>query len=376
LALDYKVRIEAKNPIKAYKNLIDAFLEKITDRDGKEIEKMRYKNLPTFFGNMMKPEEYKSGEKKPKKITFFEDIEIKFICFIPQLKNEIKTHFPEFLFKTNFGTRQSKGFGSFYLNDEYPNFDFYHFNINDISKDGFYDLFKAIDLFYRTLKSGLNIKAKKNGNLVDKIYFKSLMFHYAKNLNPPEQWDKRTIRHTLFLTNWKYKNDKKQLGIFYYRQDPNGTVHFFTTKPSNRNYYDFRDLLGLSTEQEWKYYNSLVKKEVTKTINDNTFTIDRFPSPILFKPIYNLEEKRWIVYIILNQNIPPEYESANVHVYNNRKSVDLTIYPEFDLNEFFKYAINKFSINDFEYGNGYNKNNTEEVKILENIYSQLKKQVQ
>ena len=69
--------------------------------------------FPTFFANMGK-----SSKEELVNFTYYEDISVEIICFYNDLKNHIKDIFPEFIFKTNFGTRQSKGFGSFYISED------------------------------------------------------------------------------------------------------------------------------------------------------------------------------------------------------------------------------------------------------------------
>ena len=42
-------------------------------------------------------------------------VDIEILSFDKKILDAINKYFAEFLMKTNFGTRQSKGFGSFYL---------------------------------------------------------------------------------------------------------------------------------------------------------------------------------------------------------------------------------------------------------------------
>ena len=392
LSLDYKVHIEAEERKVELDNLINLKIKTIKDRQtNQNKEKLFYTNLPGFFGNMMKEQEFITGKKKLKKVTFYDSISIYFTSFIlaktddKTLLEAIKENFAEFLATTNFGTRQSKGFGSFTIENQIIKLDNnYYFTIPDKDGTDFKNLFKVIDLFYRCLKSGLNIKAqdKSTGKLIDKIYFKSLMFRYAKDLTPSEQWDKRTIRHALYINHWKYMKTSNPLGVYYNRTDPAGTVHYTAIKPINRKYYDFRDLLGLSTEQDWKFYhnNSNVKKEVTKgeIINGNiqNFTIDRFQSPITIKPVFDIGQKKWLVYI-LTKDIPKKFKNADVIVTNNTaNNVELVIFPGFSIKGYLDYAISKFDKNDISYGNRFNENNTPEARIIIKVFEELKKQIE
>ncbi len=388
LSLDYKVRIEAEERRMKLNNLIDLEIKiKRNNHTGQNEEKLIPTNLPGFFGNMMKIEEFVSGKKNPKKVTFYSDISIYFTSFTPTINNRtlievIKEYFAEFLATTNFGTRQGKGFGSFTIEKQKIKLsDNYYFTIQDKDGSDFKNLFKVIDLFYRCLKSGLNIKTKDRhtGRLIDKMYFKSLMFKYAKDLSPSEQWDKRSIRHALYIDDWKYKNISDKSGVFFNRNDKTGTVHYTATKPEDRKYYDFRDLLGLSTEQDWRFYhNSKVKKEVTKEeiINGNiqNFTIDRFQSPITIKPVFDIDQKKWLVYI-LTKEIPKKFKNADVIVTNNTaNNIELVVFPNFIVKKYLEYAIDKFDETDIVYSNGFNKSNTPEAGIIINVFDELKEQ--
>lgn len=365
LALDYKIKIITKGS-NSFNNLINITLQKKNNDNGEVVKFLKYDNLNTFFGNLMKVEEFENV-KPYKKISFYDELDLIFACNNLLLKNEIINKIDKFFFLNNFGTRQSKGFGSFSINipNEITN---YSFRIAH-KKQEFNNVFNDIDIFYRSLKSGLNIK--KDKGKVDVLYFKSLMFHYAKELNPTEQWDKRTLRHSLFINEWKYKKENDKSSVFYFRTDEDGTVHYNVPKANNRNYYDFRDLLGLSTEQEWKYYrNSKLTKKVIK--NDNE--IERFKSPITFKPIFDEWKNEWKIYIIITK-IPDLYSGSAVTASANGRIENLIIYPHFDLNSFIVFAIMKFDENDLKFGTNFDLNNVNEAITLKKIYNQLKKQL-
>lgn len=361
-ALDYKLRIvtisqpESK-PIVYTKT-----------KDGK------YRpNFPCIFGNV--------NENEKKVFRICEEQKIEIISFNGALRDAIELEISNFFFSTSFGFRQSKGFGSYYIdNFSFSSSPSHLYLTSKVKPDDYENLFMEIDLFYRCLKSGLNLKTKtRDGVIVDKMYFKSLLFKFAKSQTPTEQWDKRTIRHALYINDWGYKNDSKKTGIFYNRTDPQGTVQYHATKPMQRNYYDFRDLLGLSTEQDWLFYHD---KKITKTVqklilkDDNEVTIDieRFQSPIRFKPYYSQEDKLWYIFILTTE-IPELYSGALVNTSNSSKSINLTIFPSFNINTYLVFAIKRFDSDDIEYGDGYNEENVRESRIMIDIFSQLKKQI-
>ncbi|MCL6102246.1 MAG: hypothetical protein M1292_07100, partial [Bacteroidetes bacterium] len=181
--------------------------------------------IPCFFGNMG------INETQKRKQFVFDGNGIN--CTLIITDSSLAQHFGNaekwiclFFLKNNFGNRQDKGFGSFTIsiyngkpiNFRMPNCLFFetidneevlHANFAQILNSNGYDaiektdwlrryysLFKAIDLFYRTLRGGINIPG---------LYFKSLMFFYAKNLDPEQQWDKKTIRKFFYSEHPKYE---------------------------------------------------------------------------------------------------------------------------------------------------------------------------
>lgn len=308
LALHYQMRVEASERDPSFDALISVGIE--TNKEGKR--KLKYKNLPNFFGNMMTIDQYDKGETI-KKISFHKKINVYFILSSTTLKDKIEANISDFFLKHNFGTRQTKGFGSFSIDDKTTLLEKPFFFSLILGRGGFCELFEQIELFYKCLKSGLNIKTKDNGQIVDKLYYKSLMFQYAKSLS--EQWDKRTIRHGHFLFHAKYNNEmaNPKTGILNTRTSSETVTSSFS-KPEERKYYDFRDLLGLSTEQDWLFYDKAkITKKVTFNQGEETIEIERFNSPITFKPIFDETKEQWIVYILLNE-IPSLYLGANVEV--------------------------------------------------------------
>lgn len=353
-ALDYRMKIVASQKNTSYDDFIDV-------RE-KPDEKLENKNLAGFFGNTMSFEEFKNGTKDIKRISFCDKINLFIVSWDAELKEKITADIGEFFFYNNFGCRQNRGFGSFSVEGFHigePGCLYFDLNYRE---GQFKKLFEGIDWFCRSLKGGLNIKA----GTADKMYFKSLMFEYAKQLKPSEQWDKRTIRHRLFLNNEKY------IKILEKRQGHEGTLNYEVKLPEGRReYYDFRDLLGLSTKQRWSCYGCDVTKKVSYKDEKKESEIERFNSPLLFKPLYT--EEGWRVYII-ERKIPDVFLGAKVEVSNGEESVHLIVYPDFDLHEFLKIAIRKFKIKDVEYGEGFDT--SEEAKVLDKIYGFLKKKIQ
>ncbi|MBU1994371.1 hypothetical protein KKC15_06645 [bacterium] len=247
-SLDYKVQVIALSVVRV----------EIDSRDA------------LFFGNM-KPKEMSEDEHERLKKYFIknETIEIKFLSFIPEVLEAIKKYFEAFIAQTNFGTRQSKGFGSFYLADKETKKSFpfnkdlipykvYSFNSNNWKTD--------IKLLYSFLRQGINYPKGKD---ITRFYSKPAIFTYAM-LNKIT-WDKKAIKQHFFLNGLKKEQQK-----------------YDTISPVNyagENPYLMRDLFGLSSDQQWgTYYADIKKEDMEKDVKKK---MDRFKSPITFKIIGN-----------------------------------------------------------------------------------------
>jgi len=104
-SIDYRITIDAKN--QRVENLEYRLMSRgqpATDNKGNP----RMGSFPTFFANMGD-----DWEKSPKKLSFADNIFITINSFDTKVIECIRQHFPTFLNSTNFGMRQSKGFGSF-----------------------------------------------------------------------------------------------------------------------------------------------------------------------------------------------------------------------------------------------------------------------
>ncbi len=269
-ALDYKVKIEP--------NISQS--EEIPQRD------------PLFFANMGDGEDKKF--KNPNRI-----FKIEFFTFNTKLKSIIEDSFEAFLANNNFGTRQSKGFGSFYINKKEFNIDLIPYRVYSFSSSNWK---KDIGLLYQFLRQGINLPNREG----TRFYSKPAIFSYAKSKS--WTWDKKAIKHTYFNSQLESQEGE--------------AVRY----QSNQEYL-LRDLFGLSSEQEWKIpYRAKISKE--------NKDIERFKSPITFKVVENK------VYFWANNTIDnildKEFEIKN----NKRGELKLKTPPNFDFNEFFAFAFN------------------------------------
>lgn len=232
---------------------------------------------------------------------------------------------------------------------------------NDREERMFYKLFNYILYFHKMIRSGVNEpKYKKEGKeyvldeygkkVLDEkrtFYYKSFMYHYAKSLN--ETWDKPVIRYHFELFNKKYSKICKMRNI--------------NEKIYTSSKILFRDALGLATEQSWTKYRSLdsegkdridqIKILDQKRIdnpNDHDF-VDRFKSPISYRPYLDLENGVNKVYLILDQDSLDKFKEdssfaiskePNKDCYVERTYTplaDMKIYKDFNLENYLDFVI-------------------------------------
>lgn len=347
--LDYKMRIEDHRV-----EVWDMTREtgRINNRTGKPITE----SIPLFFGNMHKKDEVNFV---PKKMVF---APIPFNLIIQSTYDKIiefmNTFLSSFFLHHNFGTRQSKGFGSYMLETfsaphksekGFAKFNWALPRNNSFGTLGcYYDLFAAIDFFYKTLRSGIN---------QNNVYFKSLMYFYALDLN--EYWDKRTIRYEFgHFTTSRYTDKGENADL---ENDGNHN------KAKSKLY---RDMLGLSSIQTWKSYNDTISKDHMPVNPDDK--IDRFKSPILIKPIYI--NGSFDVYLIPS-SIPNIYLNAKfaINSANTGSSFDMNTPAQFDVKDFLSYITDPGIVssiqNMLEENLSKNRNNKTAQKIVNTLLS-------
>lgn len=351
-----------------------------------KIEKIENEGFPTFFATM--GNEWKNS---PKLFSYTNEIKIYVITQNTNLLNKIKENFANFIFQTNFGTRQSKGFGSFSVIKidnkpfetifNYPNF---LINLNSINPkvfphvkyleepDNYYlmqkRLFSVIEIFYKTLRSGINL------SFGEKFYFKSLIFAFAKSKNIT--WDKKYFKKE-FLGN-------ENNSILKQREDHNNP-DILNFKDDNNQVFLVRDLMGLATTQEWMSYKLRVRHPKEKDrfngqiINENN--VKRFKSPLIIKPI-QLNDNQFQIYLILNdinKNIFNE-KITLLNTYDegfgkNKKEIisnqihNLSFWNDFTLESFFDYITNTVDINKHV---NIKFHQHPYFKLIIDIYTQLK----
>lgn len=225
---------------------------------------------------------------------------IDFFSFIPQILSILKKSIHLFFVYQNFGTRQSKGFGQFFVIDPIPDATIDqmlkklfpisyaitdNFNGDQLSK--IQRQFERITSDYKLLKAG---KSQRDGG----TYRKSLLFLYALNGNNPIRWEKRAIKINI---NKNLMKDSKNNSIGLLTQNTNSAIY---DKDGNQSWHDPQDsgfkyayiraILGLAEQFEFQTDKGFNTKYVVSVKSNND--VERFRSPIQFK-IH--EEKIYLV---------------------------------------------------------------------------------
>jgi hypothetical protein len=327
-ALDYTVRV------------------KTTGQNPKIIGKKD--KVPTFFANL--GDDY---EQSPK-FKSTAQTELIFTSPHDELLKLIPQHLDEFFWHHNFGTRQSKGWGSFTIESADCDFSRY-------APEGFFqfsipktDPFETINLFYRLLRAGLNgVFLKKNhatGRLeLDKRthYCKPVIFEFAsfkRELGRPKelvlQWEKKTIKQELIYNGrTAIDNQVQEHNLLNVADHP--------LKVNSNSKKAIKDLMGFSTVEEWGSYG---RTSISKTHSDSD--IRRMKSPMFFKPIKN--ETGFQIYFRFDE-VPKEfYENASIE-FSTGRGRPLTI-PVLKPNDDFFENMIRFAANDIDWNTFFQVN--------------------
>ena len=427
-ALNYKIRIVEKTSLSQRDITSLKKFEAIRERDGIPVKKMVWNNqrrikeeklddydkpiyermdgLKSFFGNMDK-------ETERKELKVCNTLQIEFVSVIPKIIAVINAIIKEFFFINNFGTRQSKGFGSFYLEGEanqieQPSSLYFDIDINNPKDiyDEFKELFLDMNIFYSALRSGINkkkpiidfVNGKKQNRLdsngikmfEDVYYFKSLLFCYAKNkLN--KQWEKKSIKQSFYNRDKIVGNKVKYYGLDSQKNERNDIANDFPLQYEAIERVLIKDMFGLSSQEAWLSYDSdtIVKFEA---INDGTpldkenQKILRFKSPIQLKPIKiaNLKYRVYIQIPEISCGINDQWFS--IESKNNASTPIFLKTPtkeEFTVKKFFNYIF--FEKNskgcycidiDTHVQNTGNFHKETEHKILKSIFNSIREKFQ
>ena len=311
--------------------------------------------FPLYFGNM-------GEENARKEFRYCNGLtKVTFSTYHDEIIEMLKRYLVEFFITNNFGTRQSKGFGSFYIDRSDPLYknpastqimDYrFKVKVNGALNVQWNKLFKHINLFYSALRSGINICNRDWRSI---FYIKSMMFKYAKENG--FQWDKKSIKEAYYHRDLSDQQRR--------RPDTNAsdTLHFSQERDLNQKYI-FKDLLGLSSSEKWLSY----RKTITKS-NDE---IDRFKSPITFKPIRLNDDT--IEVLFRGEPVNSNFLNKDINIKsNNTGNLVLKTYPDFDIDDFLDYAIFEVKLKELLGDPAYEDSET--FEIIEDIFKQIRKE--
>lgn len=271
---------------------------------------------PLYFGNMRTMD-----EEDKKKTSFYPDgIRLEIVCFHPDLLKIIKNIIESFFLFTNFGTRQSKGFGSFYpfLGDE-KNLDIKNAVPDKSELMKKISRYQELPYYYTTygtkvLSERLNkiIKRQKQHRPLDQydVIMDDVASLYAlmkSGVNHGRAYYRAYIykyMHELGIGNEKAWMKKNKIAPIVQRKG-NELKHEHLQYADEKDYQYVRAMLGLSDHLSYitelendkpkrgakrrsiKIAECAVKKESGSEKNKSPL-IERYASPILFKIIDNI----------------------------------------------------------------------------------------
>lgn len=248
-----------------------------------------------YFGNMASGNNIQDTIRETFKesLLYKDGLTLTIRCFIPELLTFIDEHIRGFFMMHNFGTRQRKGFGSFTVDIRTePNapkgFDLvgkycpnaYYCKLdNDVNADALLDAVWVISAF---LRSGFN---RGEGN-----YVRGFVFRYFQREKNPLANDKAFVK-------------QKVLRNVYDEATRGEHLHPYG---NNVRYRYVRGLLGTNENSRFCRAPN-AHTPVYDIYTHSAEGIERFPSPLLFKPIGKFV-------FILPQKMPDEIFGSEFYI--------------------------------------------------------------
>ena len=294
LALNYKMRIAKDSLSNKTEYLIASYINK-NNKNNLERKRIKFISSSPYFA-----QEKENGQIARNLLDWNDidkkgliesgDIIITMLSKSDNVTSQIEKHIQAFFLCTNFGTRQSKGFGSFTVTEiiesdvnkdekkQIPleeeekilkeNYKFIYKKTIGKSGDILSSIFSTINQDYKLLKSGQSLP----------YYKKSKMMLYA-NKNGTS-WDKRHIKSKV---NGSFKNNSFKP---YFLKCELENREF--NKPSKNICLYYRAMLGLAEQMEFLLQNPPDNNKNNKMIvKIKNHDIERYQSPLFFKVINN-----------------------------------------------------------------------------------------
>ncbi len=298
-ALNYKLRISAE---KGDEYIVGSSIPRAIREDLDQSGQKYLSDAPYFADNPL----IKTGKwDEARRAVMYKNIEVEVFSFHEEVVELVRQALPYVLAYENFGTRQSKGFGSFsvagttvavfeqMLTDRVENLPTYFYAFKT-PNPSLRDIFKKIDSEYKILKSGF---APERSQMM--LYFEGKGVH----------WEKPPIKDNLVK--------QRSVGI---RKD--------LSADSKQKY--IRALLGLAELYEFPHDRAKVNIECVDNRGVQVPPIDRFRSPMTFKVFENS------IYI-LTHPIPDALYDRTFRFFNSAGEVLINTPPKsinFDLTDF------------------------------------------
>lgn len=252
-----------------------------------------------YFGNMASGNNIQDTIRETFKesLLYKDGLTLTIRCFIPELLTLIDEHIRGFFMMHNFGTRQRKGFGSFTVDistkpNEPKGFDLvgkycpnaYYCKLdNDVNADALLDAVWVISAF---LRSGFN---RGEGN-----YVRGFVFRYFQREKNPLANDKAFVKQQVLRNVYNEATRGEHL-------HPYG---------NNVRYRYVRGLLGTNENSRF-CRNPRGETREDRTVHNiyihSAEGVERFPSPLLFKPIGKFV-------FILPQKMPDEIFGSEFYI--------------------------------------------------------------
>jgi hypothetical protein len=241
-----------------------------------------------FYGNTG----VRNDEEKRNAVWFDNGLKLTILCFVPRLMEKIQDCIADFFIVTNFGTMQSKGFGSFTVMERESdkecdiaaalkeNFDSkkcFKISVNQSGYDNEAQtiLFDTIKQVYSVMKSGWRMPYERS-------YIYQYMHKKPKNIGNEKAFMKKKNVSPNVMT------ERTEAMI---RQ---GKINLWTDMRDNQYYY-VRALLGVGEQLRYKAslhggwetieISHVKNKEGNPYMKGDDKKIERVPSPIFFKVV-------------------------------------------------------------------------------------------
>ena len=313
-SFDYMMRITPNSEQVERTQSIERAIAKIENQDYKRFHGI-HKN---YFGNMAS--EKKREEKKQairetfKESLFYKDgLTLTIRCFIPELLTFIDEHIRGFFMMHNFGTRQRKGFGSFTVDiSTEPNAPEDCDLVGKYCQNAYYceldgnvsanALLNAVWVISGFLKSGFNLNNNKKNkkenaasNIREKDYVRGFVFRYFQRGKNPLANDKAFVKQKVLLN-------------VYDEKTPGEHRRFYG---NNVRYRYVRGLLGTNENSRFCRAPN-AHTPVYDIYTHSAEGVERFPSPLLFKPIGKFV-------FILPQKMPDEIFGSEFYILKKKQ---------------------------------------------------------